>query len=162
MTTDEVIAAVEREYARLLAAVDALGPDAAVVFVTDDGWTAKDVLGHCIHWAGLIAFGMGAQMGPPPAYVLGGDRPTGPDAGDEWNRRAVAFYREFSTEDVRAQLDQAVEAVLERARLRSDEQMLAMDAIPWGGGRPLWEQIGDETFAHWPRHTEAIKAAQTR
>jgi hypothetical protein len=38
--------------------------------------------------------------------------------------------------------------------------MLATDAIPWGGGQPLWEQIGGETFAHWPRHTAAIEGAR--
>jgi hypothetical protein len=155
MTTDEVVAAVEREYVRLLAAVEALGPGANVVAVTAEGWTAKDVVGHCIHWAGQLAFGLGAPM-EVPAYVVGVEgRPT----EEEWNAKAVAFYRNMSLDDVRARFDAVVAAVVDRARLRTDEEMLASDAIPWGGGRPLWEQIGGETFNHWPRHTKAIEAA---
>jgi hypothetical protein len=54
MATRDVVAAVARERDRLLRGVDALGPRAATVAVTEeDGWTAKDVLGHLIHSTGL-------------------------------------------------------------------------------------------------------------
>lgn len=46
----EVLEAVRRERGRLLAAVDALGERATSVAVTTEGWTAKDVLAHLMHW----------------------------------------------------------------------------------------------------------------
>jgi hypothetical protein len=154
MRRDEVLAAVARERARLDAAIDALGAGAETV-VTPGGWTAKDVLAHCIHWAGQIAWGMGAKL-EPPAYVVGVE---GRPSADEWNRLAVAAHAGRPLADVRAELDRAVDALLEQVRLRSDEQMFATDAIPWGGGRPLWEQIGGETFLHWPEHSADLEEA---
>jgi hypothetical protein len=155
MTVAEVLEAMTRERARLELAVDALGSEAATAPVTAEGWTAKDVLAHCIHWAGQIAFGIGAKLEPPP-YVRGVDGR--PDA-DEWNRLAVAHYRPLSLEAVRAELGRIVDQVAERTAVHSDEQMLATDAIPWGSG-PLWEQIGGETFLHWPEHSEQMERAR--
>ena len=155
MTTQEVVDAIVRERARLMAAVDALGAGASTVPVTEDGWTAKDVLAHCIHRAGQIAWGMGAPL-QPPAYVVDlSDRPS----GDEWNARAVAYYRDQSLAQVRAELERVIDALIVQVRLRTDDQMVATDAIPWGGERPLWQQIGSETFLHWPAHREAIARA---
>lgn len=44
VTTNEVVAAVERERNRLLAAIDGLGDGLEKVAVTPEGWTAQDVL----------------------------------------------------------------------------------------------------------------------
>jgi len=97
--------------------------------VTEE-WTAKDALAHMIHWAGQIAFGMGAPL-ETPAWVVG---ETGRPSDDEWNRR-------------------------ERINQRTNDQMNATDAIPWGGDRPLWKQIASETYAHWPGHSANIERA---
>ena len=71
MTRDDVLGSLARERKRLLDAVDALGPRADTASVTEPsgGWTAKDVLAHLIHYAGQIAFALGAEL-TPPAYVL--------------------------------------------------------------------------------------------
>ena len=46
-------------------------------------------------------------------------------------------------------------------RLRSDADML-VSGIPWDERkRPLWQQIGSETFNHWPEHTADIERART-
>lgn len=154
-TTDEVAAAVEREQKRLFAAVDALGGGAATVAVTSEGWTAKDVLGHLIHYAGQVAFGLGAEL-QPPSYVLGVQgRPT----GDEWNALAVEHYRDKRLESVRAEFDHMVSALLQQARLRTDEQMNATGAIPWAAEVPLWQFIAGDTYLHWPLHAAAIEEA---
>jgi mycothiol maleylpyruvate isomerase-like protein len=156
--TDEVLDALAHERSRLLSAVDALGPRAETAFVTEeDGWTAKDVLAHLIHYAGQIAFGLGAQL-EPPAYVVAETKQL---TGQEWNERAVAFWRDTPLADVRAEFERNVDLLVERVRLRSDEDMLVTDAIPWPGqDRPLWQFIGYDTFLHeWPAHSAQIEGA---
>jgi hypothetical protein len=155
MTTREVLDAVARERARLRTAVEALRDGASTVRVTAEGWTAKDVLAHCIHWAGQIAFGMGATLERPAYLARYSDHPS----GEEWNRRVVEHYRSAPLEDVQRELDRRVDALLERARLRTDDDMNAQDAIPWAPGRPLWQQIAAETFEHWPAHAADIERA---
>jgi hypothetical protein len=120
-----------------------------------DGWTAKDALAHMIHWAGQIAAGMGASL-DKPAWVVGA---TGDLGEDEWNRRVVDHYRGASLDAVMAELDRVVDLLIERIRLRSNDEMNATDAIPWGGERPLWRQIAGETYAHWPAHSADIERA---
>ena len=49
------------------------------------------------------------------------------------------------------------------AAARSDHEMLATNAIPWAGERPLWHIIGADTFLHeWPAHAAQIEAALQR
>ena len=88
-TTREVLDGIARERARLEAAVRSLGKGASTTQVTAEGWTAKDVLGHLIHWASQIAFALGAKLEPPSYVVNAKDRPSG---DDEWNARATAHY----------------------------------------------------------------------
>src|SRR4051812_45423524 len=89
MSTERVVNAVEREYSRLIEAIDAVERDVAI---TEEGWTTKDVVAHCIHWLGMIAFGLGAEL-DPPSYVIGVDGPS--LSADEWNARAVAHYADW-------------------------------------------------------------------
>lgn len=128
MTTKEVLNAIERERARLENALDGIGDRLDATPVTEEGWTAKDVLGHMNHRAGQIAWGMGARIEVPP-YIQG---VSGRPSGDEWNARAVAYSRGQSFEEVKARFDEVVDALIDRIRERSDEQMNATDAIPWG------------------------------
>jgi hypothetical protein len=155
MTTKEVLDAIERERARLEDALRAIGDRSDTTPVTEEGWTAKDVIGHMNHWAGQIAFGMGAKVDVPP-YIQG---VSGRPSEDEWNARAVAYSRDQAFEEVKARFDEVVDALIARIRERTDDEMNATDAIPWGGDRPLWQQIGSETFNHWPEHAESIERA---
>ena len=161
MNTQEVLDAIDREWARLTGTIDALREGASTVPVTEEGWTAKDVVGHCIHWAGLAAFGLGAQV-EPPGYVI--EQRRNPDAakkldGEAWNALAVAYYRDRSLAEVRAEMELLVTKIIDQARSRSDEEMNADAAVPWAGPQPLWQFIGGETFLHWPQHSEAIEHA---
>ncbi len=155
MTAREVLDAIARERARLLDAVDALGEEAAIVAVTAEGWKAKDVLAHCIHWEGQVAFGLGAAI-KPPAYVA---ETPGRPSSDEWNALAVAFYRHLPLPDVRAEHERIIGLIVEKARALSDEAMRATGSVPWAPERPLWRFIGGDTFLHWPQHSEAIERA---
>lgn len=158
MTTTQVVDLIAREHARLTAAIDALGEGASSVPVTEEGWTAKDMLAHLIHYAGQVAFGLGAQL-QPPAYIAG---VTARLSGEEWNARAVDHYRGASVAAVREEFERLVALLFERASLRTDDEMNATDAIPWAGERPLWQIIGGDTFLHWPLHSEAIEHAVQR
>jgi hypothetical protein len=169
MTTAEVLDAIARQRERLMRAIDALGSGASTVPVTEEGWTAKDVLAHLTHWATQIAFGLGAKV-QPPVYMLeerrrrevaGIDTTTMP-TGEESNALAVAHYRDVPIGEVRAGFERLVEAIVERARVRTDEEMNATDAIPFAGARPLWQQIGGDTFLHWPVHAAALERAASQ
>jgi len=155
MTTKAVLDAIARERARLDDAIGSLGTKAATVRVTPEGWTAKDVLGHMIHWAGQIAGGLGAKIEPPPYAVTVRGRPS----QDEWNARAVAHWRDVPFDKVKAEFDRVVDALVEQVRKRKDDQMNATDQIPWAGARPLWQQIASETYEHWPEHADDIERA---
>jgi hypothetical protein len=168
-TTAEVPDAIARERERLMKAIDALGSAASTVPVTEEGWKAKDVLAHLIHWATQIAFGLGAQVQPPVYMIeerrrreLAGVDATRMPTGEEANALAVAHYRDVPLAELRAELGSLVEAIVKRACLRTDEEMNATDAIPFAGARPLWQQIGGDTFLHWPLHAAAIERAASR
>jgi hypothetical protein len=155
LTTEQVLDAIARERRRLIAAVDALGPDATRTRVNTD-WTAKDVLAHCVHWVGQIAFGLGAPL-EPPAWVVGvPGRPT----GEEWNQRVVEHHRDLNLEEMKREFDRYVDHLAARIAERTDDQMNATDTIPWDPGHPLWQQIGAETFEHWPAHSLEIERAR--
>jgi len=165
MTTAEVIRAISRERTRLFAAVDDLGERATSATTTDEGWTAKDVLAHLIHWATQLAGGLGEPVAPP-AYMLAERRrrqELGMDdrmpTGEEANALAVAYYRDVPLADLRIELARLIDAIAGRVAERSDEQMNATDAVPWAGERPLWRFIGGDTFLHWPAHAEAMERA---
>jgi hypothetical protein len=168
MTTTEVLDAIERERARLLSAVDGLGERATTQSVTEEGWTARDVLAHLIHWATQVAFGLGAAV-QPPVYMmaerqrrkLAGLSDAMPSA-DESNALAVAYFHDRALDEVRVEFVRVVDALMARARMRTDDEMNATGAIPWAGDRPLWEFIGGDTFLHWPVHAEAIEHAVLR
>jgi hypothetical protein len=159
MKRDDVLGSLARERARLLDAVDALGPRADTASVTEPthGWTAKDVLAHLIHYAGQIAFALGAEL-TPPAYVL---RETERLTGEQWNERAVAFWRDTPLDDVRPEFERHADLIAGRVALLSDDDLLATDRVPWPGeDRPLWQFIGHDTFlVEWPAHAAQIERA---
>ncbi len=157
VTTAEVLAALTATRVDLDAALAAVGDRTATAPVTLDGWTAKDTLAHMTHWAGQVAWGMGAPL-TPPAYVVA---TTGRPSGEEWNALAVAHYRGQPFDAVKARLDETMDALAAQVALRTDDQMNATDAIPWDPGRRLWHQIGTETFLHWPAHIADIRRAAT-
>jgi len=134
MTTEQVLEAIARERRRLIAAVDALGADATRARVTEE-WTAKDVLAHCVHWVGQIAFGLGAPLEPPPWVVGVQGRPT----GEEWNKRVVEHHRPLSLAEMKSEFDRYVDHLLEIAVEVADEQA---DAAV-GFVEPAFERPGD-------------------
>ena len=157
LTTGEVVARLTTERELLLQAVDALGPDAATTCVTEPGgWTAKDVLAHLVHYAGMIAFALGAPE-RPPAYVVSETRRL---SGDEWNERAVAFWADVSFAGVRAEFVRVTDALVVAAATKSDEQMRADHTLPWAAPAPLWQFVGNDTFLYeWPVHRAQIEEA---
>jgi hypothetical protein len=155
MTTTEVLAALTATRADLDAALTALGERVSTAPITPDGWTAKDTVAHMTHWVGQVAWGMGAPL-TPPAYIKAA---TGRPSFEQWNALAVAHFRVQPYEAAKGRLDLVMDALAEQVARRTDEEMNATDAIPWGGNRPLWHQIGTETFLHWPAHISDLRAA---
>ncbi len=152
-----MVTALRASRTELLDAVARLGAAASMVSVTEaGGWTARDVVAHLVHYAGQIAFGLGAPL-TPPRYVLDVTERLSPE---EWNERAVAYWRDHSLDDVLAEFVAVTDHVIERASVRSDEEMANADLIAWAPSIPLWKFIGGDTFLHeWPEHTKQIVAA---
>ena len=162
MNKHEVIEKIVLERARLLDVVDRLGADAEKRAVTEEGWTAKDVLAHCIHWVGQIAFGVGAPI-HPPAWVesAGNERPS----GEEWNRRVVEHYKPMPLDIVRRDFEQVVDATLDKLRRRDDidYDARANTVFPWiQSDVPVSKAIAGETWEHWPEHSAALERAIAR
>lgn len=164
-TTGEVIDAMARERSRLLAALDGMGAAASNTRVTEEGWTAKDVLAHLIHWATQVAFALGADV-QPPVYMVAermqrkaAGLPDTMPSGDESNALAAAHFRDIPLEDVRAQFEQLTDVILEQARTKSDDEMNAAGAVPWAPGLALSRLVAGDTYEHWRVHSEMIERA---
>jgi Mycothiol maleylpyruvate isomerase N-terminal domain len=156
----EVIEAIVLERAKLLDLVDQLGADGETRAVTAEGWTAKDVLAHLIHWAGQMAWALGATMHPPAWVESAGSEP--PQGDDAWNARVVAHYRPMPFAVVRRDFDTVVDALLDRLRRREDldVNVRANVVIPWiKSDVPVWKAIAGETFEHWPGHAADLERA---
>ena len=161
MRKQELLDAIARERARLVAAIDALGEEAdtAIVTTEGDGWTAKDVLVHHIHYMEQIAVGLGVEGLQPPQYVIenAGRRPS----GEEWNALAVEASRATTLDEVRARFEILADAIVERIRVRSDEELNVVGPVPWSE-RPLAEFVAGDTVVHWSLHTDEIERAVER
>jgi hypothetical protein len=160
MNKHEVIEKIVLERARLLDLVNQLGADADKRVVTDEGWTAKDVLAHCIHWVGQVAFGVGAPVHPPAWVEAAGNEKV---EGEEWNRRVVEHYKAMPLDIVRRDFEQVVEATLDKLRRRDDidYDVRANAVFPWvKSDVPVWKVIAGETWEHWPEHSESLERAR--
>jgi hypothetical protein len=104
--TAGMIESIARERQRLMAAVRALGDRATTASVTAEGWTAKDVIAHLVHWAGQLAWALGAPL-KVPAWLeaVGGKRLEGDNA---WNDLVVEHHRDIPLEGVDQALWQVV------------------------------------------------------
>ena len=150
VTTEWVLDRIQTERDLLLAAIAQMGELATTEFVTEPGgWTAKDVLAHLIHYAGQIAFVLGAPE-RPPAYVVAETRRL---SGQEWNQRAVEFWRDATLDEVRTEFERLVTQLIAAAAMKTDAEMRADHGLPWAPPGALWQIIGRDTFQHeWPAH----------
>jgi hypothetical protein len=160
VSTAEILDSIARERQRLMAAVRALDDRATTASVTAEGWTAKDVIAHLIHWAGQLAWALGAPM-KVPAWVeaVGGKRLEGDNA---WNDLVVEHHREIPLADVVREFDRAVDFLVHQLRTRDDIDVnaSAKAAISWlPADKALWQVIAGETYAHWPAHSADIERA---
>jgi hypothetical protein len=123
MTTDEVVRALKREHARLMRAVDALNEDELAL-----AYGALSQLD-------LLCARLTYQL--DPKHVVPSRGGAGPRSFDQ----------------VRAEFDLHVRALIEQVQARDDDQMNATDR-----GAPLWEVVGGDTFLHaWPAHAAQME-----
>lgn len=90
-------------------------------------------------------------------------RAQGQLTGQEWNDRAVAFWKNVPADRVRSEFARNADLLIERAQLRTDDEMTseAKAVVPWAYDAPLWQFVGDDTFLHeWPAHAEQMEAAR--
>jgi hypothetical protein len=156
MTTAEVLEALTKGRADFMRSVEALGPMVSSLPVTEEGWSAKDLVAIAAHHAGDVAGGLHPET--PPEYVRA---VTERLSLEEWHDRAVRYWKEAPLAEVWAEFDRWLDRLVSTVRSRSDDQMRATDAVPWAGERPLWQIIGRETFLYvWPTYIARMDQAR--
>lgn len=156
MTTEQVVAALDRGRQEVLGAVSALGERGEAAGLGPESRTAKDWLAVLVHHTGDVAGGIGADLAPPD-YVRGvGERLE----LDEWHRRAIEYWRPVPLAQVLAEFGRVVEALSTAAGRLSDSEMAAEDRIPWAGRIPTWQIIGRATWLRaWPALVSALSSS---
>lgn len=156
MRRADVIAAIERERARLLAIVR--GQDAQrVAEPVIGGWSPRDVLAHCVYWQGMLARMMGAPL-PPPSWI---PRWQSEDqlGADELNRLTAEHYRGVALETVLSDFAFTADVVTRIVGEMKEENLELEAGAPWEPGKRVWQAIAGETHEHWKEHADALEKA---
>lgn len=158
VTKAEVLAPIERESARLLGLVRGLGDDRAARPLVD-GWSARDVVAHCVYWQGMLARMMGAPL-PVPSWI---PRWQSEDqvGTDELNRLTVEHYRSAPFDTVVTDFTFTAELVKRIVAEMKEENLLLEAGAPWEPGMRVFEAIAGETHGHWKEHADQLSAVLT-
>jgi uncharacterized protein (TIGR03083 family) len=107
-------------------------------------WSIKDVLGHVTTWENeaLTYLPVILAGGRPPRYASQGGI-------DAFNARMIEHKRRLSLDDVRRQLDETHERLVELVRRLPDDQLAAETRVR--------RRLRLDTYGHYPEHTEAIR-----
>lgn len=153
---DDVIAALDREGARLVGIVRGLD-EARVNARAVGDWSPRDVLGHCVYWQGMLGRMMGAAI-PPPAWI---PRWQSEDqvGGDELNRLTVEHYRRIEIDRLIDDFTFTARIVRDIVAAMKDENLLLEAGQPWDPGTPVWKAIEGESHGHWKEHADELERA---
>jgi hypothetical protein len=160
MTREERMHASDDRVEKLLAKLDAAWaefndscadvPDASLVEpgVVDD-WSVKDILAHVTTWEAeaLKHLPLIMQGGRPPRYVTYGGI-------DAFNARMTEQKRHLSLADVRKQLDETHQRLVDFVRGAPSEQFSRETRSR--------RRLRLDTYSHYPEHTEAIREWRAR
>jgi hypothetical protein len=152
----DVTAALDRESARLVRIVTGAAEEGAAQPVVG-GWSARDVLAHCVYWQGMLARMMGAAL-PPPAWI---PRWQSEDqvGTDELNRLTVEHYRPIAFGRLMADFEFTKDLVKRIVADMKEENLSTLAGAPWDAGTLVWQAIAGETHGHWKEHADELEKA---
>ncbi len=149
----DVLAALDREQARLIVLLEELGPERAGDVVVGE-WSARDVVAHCVYWTGMLARMMGARLMPPswvPRWQSEHEVGT-----DELNRLTVDHYRRGPLETLLADFRFTARAVRDIVAGMKEENLVLPAGVPWESGTTVAQAISGESHGHWKEHADEL------
>ncbi len=159
MSKEELLEAMRRERAALLAAMQGISDDVAITQPIVDAWTLKDLLGHIAAW-NLIATQFLTdylQLGAPVSLGLKDDA-----AVNAFNAQLHTERRDWNLARVRAEFDAAFRDFVAAVEKLNAAQLNAQLPAPWGEGDNLVKLIAVNSYEHEPEHTEQIQKCVMR
>jgi uncharacterized damage-inducible protein DinB len=154
MTRDEILKNIQKEHAKLIAAMHGLSDEVITSKPVMNDWTIKDMLGHISMWYrfAITFLDEYVQRGAPRPSGLSGL------GVDEYNERELKLRRDWSLARVRDEFDAAYQAMLSSVEKLDDEQLNAPLAAPWEPGTTLERLVAWNAYEHEPEHTAQIQA----
>ena len=146
-TKAELLAAMEDEYQRLRACLDALDESTREEPGVCGKWSAKDVVAHLVGWKQMF---LGWY-----ADGLRGGNPTTPAEDLKWNQlpqlndRIYRRWKDESFRNVMRQFHATYAKMLELAQSTSEKDLFRKNLYPWMRVWPLARWIAANTSSHY-------------
>jgi Mycothiol maleylpyruvate isomerase N-terminal domain len=152
MPMEQLIADLERERARLLAAVAAISPASMTTPGLIGEWSAREMIAHLGYWAGhaaevihAVEDGRGDEIGQGEPSV------------DEVNETVARVARQADIGAVRKREAASFEALVER--LRELDVTILAERLP--SGATLEEAVREDGPDHYREHAKELEAMTT-
>jgi tetratricopeptide (TPR) repeat protein len=134
----------QRAYDDELAFVSALSDEERVAVGLPARWSAKDLIVHIGSWKQRMTLILeaAARGEIPPTF----------DDEDVLNAQTFEANRDRSWSEVLADAERIITALMARVREFDEEVLTNPDYFTWRQGRPLWQPIAANAFAHSQAH----------
>ena len=154
MNKVEILHAMHRERANLLAAMQGISDEDAIAQPIVGAWTLKDLLAHIAAWNSVATKFVTEylDLGAPVALGLKDDA-----ALNAYNARLHAERKDWPLAHVRAEFDRAFRQLVAAVEKLNDEQLKAQLPAPWTPEETLERLIASNSYEHEPEHTEQIR-----
>jgi len=152
MNKDELLDALEDEREKLIDALEGLSEQEMLEPGVAGDWSVKDILAHLNAWeAELIRLLWHARQGRRPTNL-----PTTDVDVDARNQVIYEQSRDRPLERILADFEGIRRQTIRRVEAFSDQELTDPARFSWLKGRPLWEWIADDSYAHDAEHTADI------
>ena len=154
MTRDEIIQAIDRDRADLLAVLEGLDETTILTRPVVEQWTVKDLLGHMAVWhaVALQAIADYRATGAPQQLELNSDASV-----DDYNAQEAARRRDWPLERVREEWETSYRDLLAVVASLSEADLAALLPPPWESGTTLEYLIAINSYKHDPDHLAQIR-----
>ncbi len=154
MTRDEMIQAIERDRANLLAALEGLDEKTMTTRPVVEQWTVKDLLGHIAMWHAVALKFIADYRANGVPQSMGFDNDALVDAH---NAREAARRHDWTMAQVREELDASYRDLLAAIASLGDADLAKPLPAPWSSGTTLEYLIKINSYTHDPDHIAQIR-----
>jgi hypothetical protein len=148
-TKDDLIARIQSERARLLAALDGLS-DADLTQPGQNGdLSVKDTLAHIAEWEQVcLSWYRTGQRREIPDFD--------PATVDRFNRAIYEKHRDRTLADVRAWFEESYQTMLGAIEAMTAEEIFTVGRYAWARSEPLLVYLRANTDEHYAEHADEI------